>query len=191
MSYIRKVVEHPPAKLPGELWKDIPGTNGKYQASNLGRLRTNNWKGTGETHVMKPAHDANGYLRTMIRRYGRVRTVKVHRVIAETWIGIPEKGRDQINHINNIRDDNRVENLEWVSKKENLAWMMLQGRQTMNHGSKNGMSKRTGLTEEKVREIRRRYDVSVMTRRQWADEFGIGLSALSDIVYGRSWKHVK
>lgn len=155
----------------------------------MGRLRTLNWKCTGETKVMKPAHDANGYLRTMIKRGGKYATIKMHRLVAQSWIPNPDD-LPEVNHLNNKRDDNRIENLEWVTREQNKVHMMRQGRQTMNKGSKNGMSKRTGLTEEKVAQIRREYNPHIMKRNEWAAYFGIGIAAFADIVYGRSWKHV-
>lgn len=105
-----------------EIWKEITGTDGKYLVSSTGRVK--NAK-TGRILVASPNH--NGYLRL---RLGRGKDYRVHRLVAEAFIPNPDN-KPCVDHINTIKDDNRVENLRWVTVDEN------------NHNP---------LTAEKVRE---------------------------------------
>ena len=100
-----------------ETWKKIPGYS-LYEASTEGRIKTFNWKNTGKIAIIKPALDNSGYLRTMLKRDidGKIHTIKVHRLIAMTYIDNP-KNYPEVNHLNSIRNDNRVINLEWRSEE--------------------------------------------------------------------------
>ena len=96
-----------------EIFKDIK-SNTDYQISNLGRV----WSKKSNRY-MKPQKDACGYMRVQLYMgNGKARTEKVHRLVALAFIDNPDN-LPEVNHINHIRDDNRVENLEWVTHKEN------------------------------------------------------------------------
>lgn len=100
-----------------EIFKDIK-SNPDYQISNLGRV----WSKKSNRYL-KPQKDNCGYLRIQLYMgNGKVRTEKVHRLVAIAFIDNPNN-LPEVNHINHIRDDNRVENLEWVNHKENCEKM--------------------------------------------------------------------
>lgn len=176
--------------LPGEHWREVRDSDGRYQVSNLGRIASMNYRSRagalGTVAVMTPAPDANGYLRTMMRRGGKWVTVKVHRIVAEHWVPNPE-GKAEVNHVDFDRQNNRADNLEWTTRAENREHTLSAGRSTKNNGQKNGMSV---LTEDAVRTIRREYRPYVTQAQTFADRFGVSRAAIKDILRGRTWKHV-
>ena len=98
--------------MSAEVWKDIPGYEGRYQVSNLGQIRGP--RGT----LNKPFKNHGGYLvATLYNGQKQIRT-GAHRLVAMAFIPNPEN-KPQINHRNGIRTDNRPENLEWVTCSEN------------------------------------------------------------------------
>lgn len=99
-----------------EIWKDIPGYEGRYKASNLGRIKSMNYLGhEGNEQILKPNITNLGYNRVELinKKY------LLHRVIAMTFL--PEYNEElTIDHINNNPNDNRLENLRVCTQKENV-----------------------------------------------------------------------
>lgn len=118
-----------------EVWKDIKDFEGRYQVSNLGRVKSlerdvNNH--TGVVHlpekVLKLRLNHKGYLTfDVLKLDGTKKGMSVHRQVALAFIPNPE-GKKQVNHIDGNKLNNSVENLEWVTCKENIdhCWEKLQ-----------------------------------------------------------------
>ena len=102
-----------------ENWKDIEGYNGLYQISNLGRVKSLNYRNTGKEKILKPCKINNGYLLVALCKNGKSKHYLVHRLVAEHFITNPDN-KSCIDHINTDRTDNRVCNLRWVTHKENI-----------------------------------------------------------------------
>lgn len=113
-----------------EEWKPIIGYEGIYEVSNRGRVRSVD-RVDSNSHfrpgiIRKTRVDANtGYEYVFLRKDGAAKNCTVHRLVAQAFIQKPNE-QDEVNHINEDRTDNRVENLEWVTKKQNC-----------NHGNHN------------------------------------------------------
>lgn len=123
-----------------EVWRNlpIPGLE-HYQVSNLGRVRNTSYKGTGIVRDMTPCVGKDGYLMVCLTtNRGKQRNYWVHRLVATAFIpSCPEK--DCVNHKNECKTDNRVENLEWVDRRENDNYGTRNAR--MAHSKLNGNSK--------------------------------------------------
>ena len=113
-----------------EIWKDIPHYEGLYQVSNLGRVKAlprerenhSGGKWIQPEKIMAITINNDGYHCVSLMNANHVRrTERVHRLVALAFIDNPEN-KPEVNHINCIRGDNRVENLEWVTRKENNAY---------------------------------------------------------------------
>ncbi len=104
-----------------EQWKSI---NYEYEVSNLGNVRRIK---NEKTIIVKPEILKKGYLRVSIWENGTRNRKLVHRLVAEAFIPNLEN-KPQIDHINNITSDNRVENLRWATNKENVQHSVEQGR---------------------------------------------------------------
>jgi len=111
-----------------------------------------------------------------------------HRAIALAFLGPPPEGKSEINHKNGVRDDNRLENLEWVSRSEN----QLHRYRVLKHnrGEDRPLAK---LREDDVRIIRASYRKGERghTLRALAERFGVAPSVIRQVLSGRTWRFVQ
>lgn len=110
-----------------EIWKDIQGYEGLYQVSNLGRVKRNyreNIDSKGRKRIfnesiIKPNIDKGGYFYVNLYKNGKKEIQKNHRLVCNTFIANPEN-KPQVNHIDGNKENNNVNNLEWVTIQENI-----------------------------------------------------------------------
>lgn len=109
-----------------EIWKDIKGFEGLYQVSNLGRVKSLERIITRKNGITLPIKekilqygiDRKGYYFVGLYKNGKGENKSIARLVAEAFISNPDN-KPEVNHINTIRTDNRIENLEWCTHKEN------------------------------------------------------------------------
>ena len=102
-----------------EIWKDIKGYEGLYQVSNKGTVKSLNYHQTGEERIKKPKINRGGYLQVMLHRDGNRKTLLVHRLVLMTFAPIDNMSALQVNHKDEDKTNNKLENLEWCNSKYN------------------------------------------------------------------------
>lgn len=182
-----------------EEWREVPGWDGRYSVSNLGRVRTNYVDYNNHTGILVrkkvenirvPTVHPKGYFYISLSAPKKRWFVGVHKLIALAFIANPNN-YTIINHKNGQKTDNRIENLEWCSHKQNMhhAWrtgLMKNARLT---GVKHH---RARLCDDDIRFIRKLItDFSdIAKKREIATLYHISIYTINDILKRRSWKHV-
>lgn len=98
-----------------EIWKDIDDYEGHYQVSNLGNVKSLKF---GKEKILKPHDNGIGYLQVKLCKNGQKEQPLVHQLVAQAFIPNPQN-LPEVNHKDENKTNNSVENLEWVSSKEN------------------------------------------------------------------------
>ena len=96
-----------------EIWKDIAGYEGIYQISNLGRV-----KNTVTEEIKSQSDNGRGYKNVNLWKHNKGQTFYIHRLVAETFVE-NKLNKPEVHHIDSDRSNNAVENLAWVTTKEN------------------------------------------------------------------------
>lgn len=113
-----------------EIWKDVPNYEGLYQVSNLGNVKSlqryvicNGGNRFKKEIILKPGKDNYGYYIVSLHKKCISRTFSIHKLVAITFLNNkPDKtNKIVVDHINNIRTDNRIENLQLISHRENCS----------------------------------------------------------------------
>ena len=100
-----------------EIWKDIAGLEGMYQVSSIGRVRKTPKCGEDSGRILRQHITKCGYVQVWLK--GKLQTV--HRLVAEAFIPNPDH-KETVNHKNEVKTDNRLENLEWMTRRENIQY---------------------------------------------------------------------
>jgi hypothetical protein len=114
-----------------EIWKDIPGYEGIYQVSNMGNVKSlsremlinGKYPITTKEKILKPSRLSNGYLILGLSKNGFIKKITVHTLVAMVFLNHKPDGTNKIcvDHINNIKTDNRLVNLQLISQRENTS----------------------------------------------------------------------
>ena len=151
-------------EVENEIWRNI-SENPNYQVSNMGMVKSLNYNRTGKEKVLKLCKNSDGYLSVNLCKDGKAKNIKVHRLVAEAFIENP-LNLPQVNHINECKTDNRVENLEWCDNRYNINFGTRIERVTKSISKANTnnpkLSKKvlcveTGLIYQSTRDIERQF----------------------------------
>lgn len=117
-----------------EVWRDVDGYEGMYQVSDLGRVRSKKY---GDWRVLKPQKERCGYSQVKLLKDSKPKMYMVHRLVASAFIPNDDNSKNEINHINEDKTDNRATNLEWCDRSYNMTYNGLQQRRTANYHCSN------------------------------------------------------
>lgn len=111
-----------------EIWKDVIGYEEQYQVSNLGNIRSKDRtiidclgrRRTLKSHKIRIQTSKIGYKQVLLHKDGKMKTHLVHRLVAEAFIPKTEENKNEINHKDENKSNNTVDNLEWCDHKYNI-----------------------------------------------------------------------
>ena len=157
-----------------EVFKIICGYEGLYEVSNLGNV-----KSLKSNKILKGSFDKQFYKRVT---FFDKKCFKIHRLVAIAFIYNLEN-KPQVNHINGIKSDNKVENLEWCTSLENMQHANNNNLIPFMKGEKNGRAK---LTDKDILQIRN----STNTVKKLSYIYNVSTSLLYQIKLNKAWKHI-
>ena len=162
---------------------DIKGYEGLYAIDRNGNIWSypkRNGHGLRKGHWMK-LYEYRGYMYCRLCKDGKYKNCLVHRLVAQTFLKNP-LGKLEVNHINGIKNDNNVENLEWATPSENCQHSYNVG--TSYHvglrGENNGRAKLTNKKVALMRQIKKPHGY-------WMKRFKISKSVVSSVINRKSW----
>ena len=163
------------------IWKDVEGFEGLYKVSNEGVVISTPRNGA-KGKVMKQYDMKHGYREYQLRKNGKRYHTYVHRLIAQHFTPNPEN-KPFVNHIDGNKLNNSIENLEWVTNKENIQHAAKMG--LMRSGENHPYAK---LTDQEVREIRDLYKHKIYIQRELSEIYGVNRSTMNWIVHNKHRK---
>lgn len=151
-------------KMKKEYWKPVVGYEGLYEVSNWGRVKSMNYNHTGKEKILKPGTYKSGYLYVVLWKNNKQKHFLIHRLVAEAFLEIPEELKQyigtvylQVNHKDENKKNNNVENLEFCDRTYNV-----------NYGTRN---ERIALTKSKPV---LQYDLERNFIREWPSTMECG-----------------
>jgi len=152
---------------------------------------------------MAQSKSADSYNRVRLFKDGEGRQTSVHSMVMAAFVGPRPTPEHEINHKNSNRSDNRLRNLEYCTKLENMRHAFRNGRaippaqgllhnsrlrpETVPRGERHGNAK---LTEAAVQDIRTRYAAGGVSQPQLAREYGVTMRVIWMVIHRKTWKHV-
>lgn len=171
-------------EIDGEIWMKIKNYP-KYMVSNIGRIKRV-YIGMPEADtIRKPVFNKKGYYRIQIRNDEGGRIWFLHRIVAEAFIPNPDN-KPYVNHINGIKSDNRVENIEWCTNQENQNHAWKNGLKDSQLGEKCNLST---TSEDDVRLVRLFHDTG-KSISEISKTLSLSKRVVQSITSKTAWKHL-
>lgn len=155
-----------------------------YIISSDGHVYSTKNVGRGKYHKeIKQRKNADGYMDITVGPNSFRTTRKVHRLVAEAFIPNPDN-LPEVDHIDDIRDNNDVSNLQWISRLDNIAKIPHERNSKSKSGEGNSHAR---LTKDDVVEIRNQYEKYNIRISDLAKEYEVGYSTIFNIVHYKTW----
>lgn len=151
-----------------------------YEVDNTGRVRRIS---TGR--ILSQCDDGHGYRKVTLWHNGSQEAVKVHRIVAIAFLGMPAEVSDEVNHIDSIRHNNCPSNLEWLSHTQNMQHAWASG--SMKRGSESYLAV---LDEKKVEQIKLAI-IAGATNSELSKVYNVARGTIGKIRQLKTWKHVR
>ena len=174
-----------------EKWRSIKDFEGVYEISSYGNVKSldrqisystkkGNFTRIQKERILKPGNDKDGYKQVVLCGGSGKYTKRVHRLVAEAFIPNPEN-KEHVNHKCPDKSNNRFDNLEWATIKEN-------NQHALDNGLLYGNAK---LNTDQIIEIRSLYSKKKITHREISKKYSISLSTVHYILKGKRWPKVE
>ena len=157
-----------------EQWKAISGYEGLYEVSDLGRVKSLGNDKSRKEKILKPQKDTHGYLFVDLYKDGQKKMSLVHRLVSEAFIP-NSQGLDTVNHKDEVKTNNTVTNLEWMSKRDNINYG------THNKRMAEALSKQVKMFDKKTGELLETFPSTMEAERVT----GIDQSSISKCCNGK------
>lgn len=168
-----------------ETWKDVNGYEGLYKVSSLGRIKT-----LRSNAILVLNNKRGDYLAALLYTEGKEHSLKrrkthlVHRIVAKAFIPNPEN-KPQVNHIDGNKHNNRIDNLEWNTRSENMQHCIKNNLRNTLKGTELHMTK---LNDDKVKYILN--NKNTMSINEFSQMFGVTRGCIEHILWRKTWKHI-
>lgn len=173
-----------------EIWKPIKNYEGLYEVSNHGRVRSlDRWRISGrykcamlyKGRILKPGKNAVGYLKVDLSKNGKQKTCRVNRLVLAAFVGSSDL---EGNHIDGDKENNKLENLEYLTCSENHKHAYRIGLAS-REGEKHHLAKLNGAIIENIRENRYK-----LTAKELAACYDVCTATIYNIIRRQSWQCV-
>lgn len=175
-----------------EIWKPIPGFEGLYEASNLGRIQSltrdvlckNGVTKRFNGKIIVPCMSNTGYLTVQLCKNGKAVRYLIHRLVAMAFLPTDDTSQE-VNHIDGTKSNNQLNNLEWVCRDKNIRHAMNMGL-IRNSGESNPAAKIKERQALEIKELLRTY----IHPKEIAEVVGVQEGTIIDLQKGRTWSHI-
>lgn len=170
-----------------EIWKDIPGYEGEYQASNWGQIRSLDRfvmvKGVLQRRkgkILRPRPTDSGHVRVNIKG----KDLSIHRLVMLAFVGPSDL---VVNHLDSNPKNNRLDNLEYTTHSGNMQHAVAAGRKVGLKGPDNPNSI---VNEGMAREILYKHKIEKISQKQLSEDLGLGRSTIERTIHSDHWKYL-
>lgn len=154
-----------------EIWRDVKEYVGLYKVSNWGRVKSMNYRRTGKEQIMNPAKTKKEYLCVSLYKDENKKTFYIHKLVWDTFGSSPRNGHIlQVDHIDNNKENNHIDNLQLLNNRENTSKMQLTKEKKVSKYIGVFWSKKANKWTSQIMINKKRYHLGCFTIEKEAAE---------------------